>query len=152
MSESGSETGSITPRTDTILPPTKNMKQFKLQLATDGTLSEKTVIYESDFNIIMRYDVYDEEEVDEIESHLVIQHTKKSAQQNILDIYFYDKSKTKEYRYWILFSTIESIQNEIDHEKSYSNLKLVFDHGKEYNLKNCPIEMVSWLSQFLLSL
>lgn len=151
MSDSGSETSSP-PRTDTIVSPAKNTKQFKLQLTADGLLNEDSVIYESDFNIIMRYDIYDEEKVDDIESHLVVQHTKKSAQQSLLDIYFYDKSKTKEYRYWVHYSAIDSIQNEIDHEKSYSNLKLVFDQGKECNLKNCPIEMVTWLSQLLLSL
>lgn len=141
-----------TPRTDKILQPTKNMKQYKLQLTTDGMLHEDTTIYESDFNIIMRYDIYDEEKVDEIESHLVVQHTKRGSQQHLLDLYFYDKSKTKEYQYWIVFSNVQSIQNEIDHEKSFSSLKLVFDQGKEYHLKNFPIEMVAWLSQFLLSL
>lgn len=137
---------------DIIVLPNKDMKQFKIQLTSDGLLHEDTTIYESDFNIIMRYDHYEEEKVDEIESHLVIQYSKTTAKLHLLDLYFYDKSKTKEYRYWIKFQSLESIQNEIDHDKSFSTLKLVFDQGKEYTLKNCPIEIVSWLSKFLLSL
>jgi hypothetical protein len=149
---SDSESDVHPPPTDEIVQPGKNTKQFKVQVTTDGILFEDTTILKSDFNIILRYDIYDEEKIDEIESHLVVQLTKEKSQKSLLDLYFYDKSKTKEYRYWILFSSLESIQNEIDHDKGFSTLKLVFDQGKEYNLKNCPVEIVQWLSNFLLSL
>lgn len=149
---SDSESDAHPPPTDEIVQPSKNTKQYKVQVTTDGILLEDTKIFKSDFNIILRYDIYDEEKIDEIESHLVVQLTKVKPQQSLLDLYFYDKSKTKEYHYWILFSSIESIQNEIDHDKGFSTLKLVFDQGKEYSVKNCPVEIVNWLSNFLLSL
>lgn len=147
MSDSDNE---ITLPTDTIVAPGKGMKQVKLQLTADGTLHEDDTIYQSDFNIISRYDLYDEEKVDDIESQLVLQYTK--AKSHVLDLYFYDKSKTKEYRYWISFNAIDNLQNEIDHDKGYSIFKIFVDNGKEFSLKNCPNEIVHWLANFLLSL
>lgn len=139
------------PRPDVIITPNKNTKQMKVQLTTAGTLHEDTVVYESDFNIIRRYDLYDEEQIDDIEAQLVIQYSKQ-PKNHLLDLYFYDKGKTKEYRYFITFNTVDNIQNEIDHDKGFSVLKLIFDTNKEFTLKNCPIEIVTWLAEFLFSL
>lgn len=142
--------------TDTILEPTTaDTKQFKVQLTTEGVLHQDTVIYESDFNIISRYDLYVEEVVDEIEAQLVVQYLRRdnvADAPHFLDIYFYDKSKTKEYRNFITFQKVESIQNEIDHDKGFSVLKICLDGGKDISFKNCPIEIVTWLSRFLFSL
>lgn len=150
MSESNDET--IPRPTDTIVEPIKNTKQYKLQLTLDGVLHQESTLFHSDFNIITRYDIYEEEHIDEIASQLVVQHSKLKPQQHLLDLYFYDKDKTKEYRYWITFSTVTSVQNEIDHEKGVQTLKMTFDTTKEFILKGVPIEIVSWLSEFLFSL
>jgi hypothetical protein len=150
MKMSESDTDNTTSPTDVVVAPTKGMKQIKLQLTVDGVLHENDTIYLSDFNIISRYDIYDEEKVDDIESQLVLQYTKTKS--HVLDLYFYDKSKTKEYRYWMRFDAIDNLQNEIDHDKGYSIFKIIVDNGKEFSLKNCPVEIVSWLANFLLSL
>lgn len=123
----------------------RRMVHTTLRLHEDGYLYVEDVIRASDYNVMHRYELYGDTEVDPIQTACAIRHEPN----RYLDLYYYDKQSMNETRFVLNYREVDSTTYRIDHDACTSSLSLRFDAYKEIELENCPIEMATYLTEYL---
>jgi len=133
---------------NTVSPRNKKTEQYVLLLKNDtGFEVMKNNIKMSDFNLLERYEEYEEDDIDNISAQLVIQHERN----RFIDIYFYEKEKSHETRHVQYYKKIHGISYKSSHTECTSRLELQTDNDYFIVLPECPIEFCTWLSSYLFS-
>jgi hypothetical protein len=139
-----------------LSPKSENTYHYNLLLNLDNEFTVTNTIHQSDYNIYKKYDIYDENdndenEIDDIDFNLLLQITINHDKYHDINIYWYDKSISKEIHYTFSFHFIESIYYEVNHNIGESKLVLSFD-TKTINIDNCPIEINIWFQNTFFNL
>ena len=105
----------------------------------DNELLEKTnEIEDCDYNVFTR-----ENDDDDI---MILKHCCNSSDNNLIDIYMYDRLSMNEERFVCIYKKIVSLEYKIDHEKGQSTIMIIFDDGTNIcSFKSCPIKFCNIL-------
>lgn len=128
-----------------MVPTHRRMHQVVVTMDADNTLYEDPVLRASDYNVMRRYELYGDEEIERVHAQLTIRHIPG----RYIDIYYYEKEKMNEVRYVVTYTQLDSMSFQMDHAKRTSSATLGFDGYKEIVLPECPIQFAIYLSEYL---
>ena len=135
-----------------LTPKSQNTFHYNLLLTLNNEFTITNTIRRYDYDIYKKYEIYNEnDDVDTIDFHVLIQVTINHDKFHDIDLYWYDKMTNKEIHHTFCFHFIDSIYSEIHHDIGESKLILSFD-TKTIQICHCPSEINNWFQHSFFNL